>query len=68
MYIVFIYNVHVVNTRTIFFTSNIHSLVKYCTDQPGLSIDVHVHAMLLHLGLFNEPSLKKPLVFLARVI
>lgn len=68
MYMFFIYNVHIVDTHTIFSTSNIHSLVKYFTNQPGPAIDVHVHAMLSHLDLFNRHSLKKPVLFLARVI
>lgn len=67
MYMFFIYNVHIADTHTIFSTSNIHSFVKYFTNQPGPAIDVHVHAMLSHLDLFNKHSLKKPVLFLARV-
>lgn len=63
----FMYTMYIQLIHILFSLLQIYT-VQLSTSQPGLAIDVHVHAMLSHLDLFNKHSLKKPVLFLARVI
>lgn len=68
MYVYCFYNLCMQIKSNTMYIEVIHVLFFFTSNVQTNQDSNDVHATLLHLDLFNKHSLKKPLVFLARVI